>query len=191
MLSLVTEWIQLTKEYDSNKLYLMKSLLYSVLFSLTFVSFSFALDINDIAPSFSLRDNNGKNFYLSDYIGAKKKEPVKGVIINFFASYCKPCKNELPVINRLIDEFRAKGIEVVIIGYSEDFDKIEEMLTPLKINKPIILSDKYGKVGEKYGVRGLPMTVFIGSDGRIKDFIRGELPDIEKVMLEKAGKLLK
>ena len=169
----------------------MKSLLYSVLFSLTFVSFSFALDINDIAPSFSLRDNNGKNFYLSDYIGAKKKEPVKGVIINFFASYCKPCKNELPVINRLIDEFRAKGIEVVIIGYSEDFDKIEEMLTPLKINKPIILSDKYGKVGEKYGVRGLPMTVFIGSDGRIKDFIRGELPDIEKVMLEKAGKLLK
>ncbi|MEK6581784.1 MAG: TlpA disulfide reductase family protein [Nitrospirota bacterium] len=151
---------------------------------------SFALNINDTAPLFSLRDSNNKYFHLSDYVGVKKTG-VKGIVLNFFASYCKPCKNELPVLNSLVDEFEKKGIKIVIVGYGEDFDKINEMLSKIKVDKPIILSDVYSRIGAKYGVNGLPHTVFIGSDGKVKDIIRGELPNIEKVIREKAGKLLK
>ncbi len=151
---------------------------------------SFALNINDPAPLFSLRDGNNKYFHLSDYLTPSKKG-VKGIILNFFASYCKPCKNELPVLNSLVDEFEKKGIKIVIVGYGEDFDKIKEMLSEIKVDKPVILSDVYSRIGAKYGVNGLPHTVFIGSDGKVKDIIKGELPNIEKVIREKAGKLLK
>jgi len=146
---------------------------------------------NDPAPPFSLRDSNGGNFFFSDYIGPKKKQQVKGIILSFFASYCEPCRHELPVLNSLVDEFEKKGIKVVIVGSKEDFDKISAMLDELKVDKPIILSDTYGKTGQKYGVTGLPMTFFIGADGKVKDMIRGELPNIEKALREKAGKLLK
>ncbi|MDO9289261.1 MAG: TlpA disulfide reductase family protein [Thermodesulfovibrionales bacterium] len=168
----------------------MKTITLSLCFVLLFVSVSLALNINDPAPLFSLRDGNNKYFHLSDYLTPSKKG-VKGIILNFFASYCKPCKNELPILNSLVDEFEKKGIKIVIVGYGEDFDKINEMLSKIKVDKPIILSDVYSRIGAKYGVNGLPHTVFIGSDGKIKDIIKGELPNIEKVLREKTGKLLK
>ena len=176
----------------------MKTISLSLCFVLLFASFSLALNINDTAPLFSLRDGDNKYFHLSDYItppnlplNKGRKGGVNGIILNFFASYCKPCKNELPVLNSLVDEFGKKGIKIVIVGYGEDFDKINEMLSTIKVDKPIILSDVYSRIGAKYGVHGLPHTVLIGSDGKVKDIIRGELPNIEKVIREKAGKMLK
>lgn len=150
-----------------------------------------ALEVNDPAPPISLRDSNNAFFYLSNYIGRNKKEPVKGVIVNFFSSTCVPCKNELPVLNSLVDEFEKKGIRVVIIGYKENFDGFSDLLEGLKVDKPIILADPYGKTGEKYGVYGLPMTILIGSDGKVKYIIKGELPNIDKVLIEKTGRLFK
>ncbi|MBA4348367.1 MAG: hypothetical protein C0415_00035 [Thermodesulfovibrio sp.] len=172
------------------KIKAMKITALCLCFIILFASASFALNVNDSAPLFSLRDSSSKIFYLSDYTGVKGRN-TKGLIINFFASHCEPCKHELPVLNSLVDEFKSKGIKVVIIGYREDFDKIFEMLNEIKVDKPIILSDVYGKVGEKYGVKGLPMTIFIGANGKVKDIIRGELPNIEKVLREKAGRLLR
>lgn len=176
----------------------MKTISLSLCFVLLFASFSLALNINDTAPLFSLRDGDNKYFHLSDYItppnlplNKGRKGGVNGIILNFFASYCKPCKNELPVLNSLVDEFGKKGIKIVIVGYGEDFDKINEMLSEIKVDKPIILSDPYGKTGDKYGVYGLPVTVFIGSDSRVKCIIKGESPEMEKTLREKAGKLIK
>lgn len=165
------------------------SLFVCVLVVFAFSVPAYALQVNEIAPPISLRDSNNDFFYLSNYVGQGKKEPVKGIIINFFSSTCKPCKNELPILNSLVDEFEKKGIKVVIIGYKENFDKFTDMLEGLKVDKPIILADPYGKAGEKYGVYGLPLTVFIGADGKVKDIIKGELPEIGKVLREKAKKL--
>jgi len=83
------------------------------LFVLTFISSTLALTINDEAPTFYLKDSKGKDFYLSNYIG---NVSVKGIILNFFASYCKPCRNELPILNSLVDESERREIKVVIIG---------------------------------------------------------------------------
>ena len=161
------------------------------LFVLAFVSTASALEINQDAPLFSLRDKEGEFFHLSDNVGPKKKGHLKGIILNFFSSTCAPCKRELPILNSLADEFAKKKIKIVIVGYQEDVDKVLEFLELLKVDKPLILADPHGWVGRKYGVKGLPMTFFISSDGKIKEIIFGELPDFEKALREKAGKLLK
>jgi thiol-disulfide isomerase/thioredoxin len=150
-----------------------------------------ALQINDDAPLFSLRDSNGDFFHLSNFIGNKKKETVKGLIVNFCSSLCKPCKKELPVLNSLVDEFNGKGIKVIIIGYKEDFDIISEMLDSIRVNKPVVLSDPYGKIGGKYGVYGLPLTIFINAHGKVQDIIKGEVPNIGNVLRDKAARLIK
>jgi len=150
---------------------------------------SFALTANQAAPPIALRDSIGTYFYLSDYTGPSAKKPAKGVIVNFFASTCDPCRKELPALNSLVDEFALKNIKVVIIGYKEGFDGFMGMLEDLKVEKPVILSDPYGKAGKEYGVYGLPMTVFIGADGKVKDIVKGELTG--KALKEKAAKLIK
>jgi thiol-disulfide isomerase/thioredoxin len=150
-----------------------------------------ALQVNDAAPSFSLRDSNGRNFFFSDHIGPNKKRATKGMILNFFASYCEPCRRELPVLDGLVSEFEKKGIKVVIVGFNEDFDKFVGLLDELKVDKPVILADLYGKTGQKYGVTHLPMTFFISADGKVKDAIRGDVPNIENAFREKAGNLIK
>jgi len=152
---------------------------------------AWALRVNDEAPVFALRDSTDCNFYLSDFVGPKKKKPVKAVLISFFASYCKPCRHELPVLNSLVDEFGKKGVKIVVVGFKEDFDKIMDLLSAIKVDKPVVLSDRYGKVGEKYGVRSLPMTFLVGADGRVKDVIMGEMPDVEQFLRERINRALK
>jgi thiol-disulfide isomerase/thioredoxin len=168
----------------------MKKVIIATLLQFILVSSAFALKVNDLAPMFSLRDVQEKAFYLSDLVGKTKKENTNGVILSFFASWCAPCRNELPLFNSLVNELKGKGIKIVIVGFKEDFKTIESLLAELKVDKPVVLSDENGKVGEKYGVRFLPTTFFIGSDGRVKDVIFGEIKD-EKELREKAGKLSK
>ena len=144
------------------------------IFLLTSSSFA-SLKPNEAAPDFTLRDSSGNYFYLSDVIGAKSKEKINGVILNFFASWCIPCKNELPIINSVADELKSKGVKIVIIGLKENFGSINKLLTSLKVDKPIVLSDPDGKVGELFQVRFLPVTFFIGGDGKVRHVIYGEI----------------
>lgn len=148
------------------------------------------LKVNDPAPTFSLLDSGGKDFYLSSVVGEEAKEKSRGVVLVFFATWCAVCKNELPIINSLVDELNSKGIKVVMVDIKEDFDEINEFLAGLKVDKPIVLSDRYGKVMEKYQIRFLPTTYFIGSDGTVKDMIFGEIMDA-KELRDSVKKLLK
>jgi peroxiredoxin len=147
-----------------------------------------ALKLNDEAPAFSLRDNGGKDFILGDYAGSQNKEGGSGVILSFFASWCVPCRNELLLMNSLVEELKGKGVQVVIIGVKEDFDKIGPLLAELKVNKPLVLSDLHGKISGKYQVRFLPTTFFISADGKVKDISFGEIKDAAELR-EHVGKL--
>jgi thiol-disulfide isomerase/thioredoxin len=169
----------------------MKKISISIMLILLFMSpASAGPKANDPAPAFSLKDNDGKDFTLNDVVGADPKNKANGVILGFFASWCVPCRNELPILDSLVDELKGKGVKVVIIGFMEDFDAIRGLLSELKVTKPLVLSDERGAVSEKYGVRFLPVTFFIGGDGKIKDVIYGEIEGA-KELREKAGKLTK
>lgn len=165
-------------------------IIFAALASLLFATAAFAaLKTNDPAPIFSLRDVEGKDFNLSDYVGAARKVSGNGIIVSFFASWCVGCRNELPLINSVVDELKGKGIKVVIVDVKEEFNTIDSFLTGLKVDKPIVLSDLHGKIAELYGVRFLPVTFFIGADGTVKHIIFGEIDDAKEVR-KSAGKLL-
>jgi peroxiredoxin len=149
-----------------------------------------ALKPNDTAPIFSLKDAEGRDFFLNDYVGAAKREKGNGVILCFFASWCTGCRNELPLINSLVEEMKGKGLSVVLVDVKDDVDTMRAFLAALKVDKPVVLSDRNGKAGDKYQVRFLPITFFIGADGRVKDIIFGEIKDAHEFK-EAADKLLK
>jgi thiol-disulfide isomerase/thioredoxin len=167
-----------------------KIILFAAAISLFATTAFAALKPNDIAPIFTLRDIEGKEFNLSDHAGSTRNESGNGIILSFFASWCVACRNELPLINSLVDELKGKGINVVIVDLKEDVNTIDVFLTGLKVDKPLVLRDPDGKTAEKYGVRFLPVTFFIGSDGKVKHIIFGEMYDA-KELRESAGKLLK
>ncbi len=148
---------------------------------------SAALKPNDLAPAFSLPDAEGKEFQLSDFIGAGKK--INGVMVNFFASWCVPCRAELPLISSMTDDLNRNGIKVILINVKERRETIRALLSELKVDKPLVLSDRDGNVVKQYGVLFLPTTFFIGADGRIKDVIFGEIQSADKLRAS-ANKLL-
>ncbi len=149
-----------------------------------------ALKLNDSAPEFSLPDSSGSDFYLSDAVGATRKKNGRGIILSFFASWCVPCRNELPLINSFVDELRNTGITVVLVDVKEDSKTVRALLAELKVDKPVVLSDLSGKTSEKYQVRFLPTTFFINAGGKVRAVIYGGING-EKELRESVQKLLK
>jgi peroxiredoxin len=166
---------------------LKKILLIIGIFLFTTPAFA-GIKVNEAAPAFTLRDMQGKEFNLADFVGTTKKEPGRGVVLSFFASWCVSCRNELPLINSLTDELYRKGIKVVIIDVKDNEKTINDLLVELKVTRPLVLSDRSGKVSSKYGVLFLPVTYFVGSDGKVKSVIFGEIEN-EKKLEDSASKI--
>jgi hypothetical protein len=93
-------------------------------------------------------------------------------------------------MNALAGEFKSKGVAVVFIDVKENLATIEALLKELKIDQPIVLRDVDGKTSEKYEVRFLPTTFFIGADGKLKDVIYGGIDNAGQLR-NSTGKLLK
>ena len=98
--------------------------------------------------------------------------PGQPTVVNFFAAWCEPCKRELPALR----EAAATNTDVAFVGidHQDSREDAVELLDRYGITYPAGY-DPRGDVAAKYFVRGLPATVFIGSDGRVVDFHQGEL----------------
>ncbi|MCK9266439.1 TlpA family protein disulfide reductase [bacterium] len=111
------------------------------------------------APDFSLKTIENKTVKLSDY---KKKI----VIINFWATWCPPCRAELPDFVKFYDEYNSKGVEIIGIAVNSRNADIKSVIEQYKIKYPICISDK--KVEAEYGgIRGVPTTFIIDKTGKI------------------------
>lgn len=120
-----------------------------------------------LAPIFTLQTFNGDEFTLSDYRGSP-------VVINFWTSWCPPCKSEMPTIQKIYDEFSDQGLVVLAVNSTHQ-DNLGDAITFAQIQKlsfPILL-DKDGSASRTYDVRSLPTTFFISRNGRIKEVIVG------------------
>jgi thiol-disulfide isomerase/thioredoxin len=119
-------------------------------------------------PQLQLRDINGRQFRLSDYKG-------KIILINFWATWCPPCRVEIPDLIRLQRKYRAKGLQVIGVAYPpEELAKVRRFARRAKINYPVMLGTKETKLLFTQS-ETLPMTIVIGRDGNIRDTIEGIL----------------
>jgi cytochrome c biogenesis protein CcmG/thiol:disulfide interchange protein DsbE len=118
------------------------------------------------APDFTLQSLEGKSMRLSDLRG-------KAVLLNFWATWCSPCKIEMPWFIELQNQYGAQGLQIVGVAMDESSkEDIAKFAKDMGVNYPVLLGKE--EVGEAYGgVPALPESFFIGRDGKIVDKIIG------------------
>jgi peroxiredoxin len=117
------------------------------------------------APAFNLKDIEGGMEGLADYKG-------KVIILNFWATWCPNCIEEMPSLQRLWEKFRVKGVEVIAVAVDRKIDNVKSFAQRLGLTFPVLL-DTDGMVRKNYEVSALPITYIIGKDGKISGRIFG------------------
>ena len=112
-----------------------------------------------LAPGFKLNDINDEVYRLSDFRG-------KVVVVNFWASWCPPCRFELPSMERLWQVLKKEGVVMVAINVGEDADTIFTFTSDYPVTFPLLM-DRDSKVTESYPVLGIPTSFVIDPQGRI------------------------
>jgi thiol-disulfide isomerase/thioredoxin len=142
----------------------------SILFAALVFVFSSACVLGQeaIAPQFALRDLNGSTVRLRAYRG-------KVVLINFWATWCPPCRAEMPDLIRLQREYAKQGLQIIGITYPpETKTRVRRFARSLKVNYPIILGTH--QIRARFSSEEtLPLTVVIDRDGKVNDIISGIL----------------
>jgi cytochrome c biogenesis protein CcmG, thiol:disulfide interchange protein DsbE len=112
-----------------------------------------------LAPDFSLPDLQGGHLDLSAYRG-------KIVLLDFWATWCDPCREEIPHFVDLQNKYGNQGVQVIGISMDDDPKPVRDFYQRFKMNYPVVLGN--AKLGEVYGgVLGLPIAFLIGRDSRI------------------------
>ncbi len=120
------------------------------------------------APQLRLRDLNGRAVRLSDYHG-------KVVLINFWATWCPPCRAEMPDLVKLQREYGKDGLQIIGITYPpEQKARVRRFASSLKVNYPIVLGTSQIKA-QFSSEETLPLTVVIDRDGKVSEIISGIL----------------
>lgn len=110
-----------------------------------------------LAPDFTLEDLSGKRIGLKSLRG-------KVVFLNFWATWCIPCRQEMPTMEKLHREFKEHGLEVVAVNFREAKKEVRKFFDELGLTFTALL-DKEGKVSEEYGAWSIPLSYFINRKG--------------------------
>ena len=139
-------------------------------------------NVNSKAPDFSLKDAHGRSLSLSSLRG-------KVVLINFWATWCPPCKAEMPSMNRLYNEIRNRGFEIVAISTDNSLSTIRDFLARNRIDFPVLF-DETKSVTRQYHVFSMPTTFLIDRSGMIVEKFYGEEDWTDPVIRKKIERLL-
>ena len=140
---------------------------------LLFSSFAQAKDIplTGKASDFTLPSNQGKPLKLSDFRGDV-------VMLNFWASWCGPCRQEMPILDDLQKRFKKIGFTVLGVNIDEDVSDAKGLLKEISVSFPVVFDSK-SKVSETYQLDSMPTTVMIDRKGNKRFLHRGYKPGFE------------
>ena len=127
------------------------------------------------APDFTLKTLEGKEVSLSDLRG-------KVVLVNFWATWCPPCRSEMPLFERVYKKYKDKGFEILAVSTDSSLDPVKKFVKDYKISFMILYDDK--NVVGLYGVQGLPTSFLIDRDGKIIKVRLGEYKEVERDLKE-------
>ncbi|MHB9139373.1 MAG: TlpA family protein disulfide reductase [Victivallaceae bacterium] len=139
-----------------------------------------SLDAKEPAPNFTLALIDGKNFQFGDHQG-------KPVLINFFASWCLPCREEMPVLVKIAQEYGPKGVVFLGVAVDDTEEKMKDFIARYGVTFPVGL-DKTAGVQKSFGLYGIPTTYFIDKQGMINYFHSGAVT--EELLQHELDKLL-
>ncbi|MFC2005487.1 redoxin domain-containing protein [Chloroflexota bacterium] len=125
--------------------------------------------VGEPAPDFQLQNLDGQTIYLSNFQG-------KPVLINFWTTWCPPCRNEMPYMQQIHEEWSGKGLVLLAIDIGERSSTVEEFMQSYNLSLPVLL-DTERVVTKKYGINAIPVTFFIDKDGIIREKIVGAFPN--------------
>ncbi|MDQ6685951.1 MAG: TlpA family protein disulfide reductase [Pseudomonadota bacterium] len=135
------------------------------------------------APDFTLHAMSGSNLRLSEQRG-------RVVMVNFWATWCGPCRQEMPQLSRLYDRYRASGFVLLGVNVDDDAGKAAEVATKLGVSFPVLL-DTDKRVSKLYDLSTMPSTVLIDRDGKVRYVHRGYLSGYEDTYEKQIRELLK
>jgi len=147
----------------------MKNVMLVVL--LMFSTLLGAKEVSGPAPDFTLASASGKNIKLSELRG-------EVVMVNFWASWCGPCREELPLLDELYQQYRDYGFTLLGINVDENRAAADKLLEQIPVSFPV-LYDPASAVSELYEVDAMPSTILIDRDGNLRHLHRGYKPGYE------------
>lgn len=112
-----------------------------------------------VAPAFELTGADDEVYRLADFKG-------KPLIVNFWATWCPPCRAEMPSMQRAWEQIEAEGIGLIAINVGEDAETVQTFLEQVPVSFPLPL-DTDSKVSQRWPLRGLPTTFVLAPDGRL------------------------
>lgn len=122
-----------------------------------------------VAPDFELERLDGGEAWLTDFRG----HPV---VLNFWATWCQPCRQEMPQLVRAYDNYKDQGLVIIGLNLQEGKDLIRPFADDFGIDYPVLI-DRDGDTSDEYELLGLPTTYFIDANGVIQSIYRGPLQD--------------
>ena len=164
------------------KISTIKKLCISVL-ALCLAQFALGGMESGAAPDFTLKANDGTNIRLAEHRG-------EVVMINFWASWCAPCRQEMPHLKSLNEEFSPMGFKLLGVNVDEDQGDAKRAIDRLKIDFPVLF-DSENNVVELFKVDAMPTTIIVDRDGNIRHLHRGYKPGYEVEYHEQVSALIK
>lgn len=158
-------------------------LLMACLISLMCVNLAGAATVKGPAPNFTLKSMDGKNLKLSEMTG-------NVVLINFWASWCGPCREEMPLLNALHKKYQPLGFTVLGVNVEERVDGAISFLSNVPVDFPILLDSK-NEVSKQYKVIAMPTTIVVDRDGNMRYLHEGYKPGDEKKYRQMIKKLVR
>ncbi len=135
------------------------------------------------APDFTLKSNSGENIRLSELRG-------EVVLINFWASWCGPCRQEMPILSELHDKYKTMGFTVLGVNVEENSSAARKLLKDMPVSFPVLF-DNDSSVSKQYDVAAMPSTVLVDRNGNMRYLHRGYKPGLEDTYVEQVRNLIK
>ena len=142
-----------------------------------------AVTIQDSAPDFTLKSLEGSNLRLEEYRG-------QVVLINFWASWCGPCRQEMPLLDRLHQRYVDTGFAVLGVNVEGEEAPARELIDKIPVTFPVLI-DEGQLVSELYKLEAMPSTVVVDRDGVVRYIHRGYKPGDEAKYVEVVKELIR
>jgi peroxiredoxin len=136
-----------------------------------------------LAPDFALKSSDGSNLRLSEYRGDV-------VMINFWATWCGPCRQEMPLLDELYTRYNRVGFSLLGVNIDDDSRKAMDMASELGVSFPVLF-DARKEVSKLYQVDAMPVTVIVDREGTVRHVHQGYQPGYEQKYLEQIRSLLR